>query len=159
MLWSVSTDFNLNTRNKLHALPMRYVNKMTISWPYWYNLEQNVFQSTKSYFQQRRVLSQAWSIPAQTQEMGSLVLLWEGVTRVRFNPWIGTILWRRKWYSCLGNPMDRGAWQATVHGVVKSQTWLITHACIRVQAVNEKERTTSFSRLKRHWDPAWVKGG
>ena len=25
-------------------------------------------------------------------------------------------------YSCLGNPMDRGAWRATVHGVVKSQT-------------------------------------
>ena len=27
-------------------------------------------------------------------------------------------------YSCLGNPMDRGAWQATVHGVEKSQTRL-----------------------------------
>ena len=27
-------------------------------------------------------------------------------------------------YSCLGNPMDRGAWQTTVHGVVKSQTRL-----------------------------------
>ena len=26
------------------------------------------------------------------------------------------------WYSCLGNPMDRGALQATVHGVAKSQT-------------------------------------
>ena len=25
-------------------------------------------------------------------------------------------------YSCLGNPMDRGAWQATIHGVSKSQT-------------------------------------
>ena len=25
-------------------------------------------------------------------------------------------------YSCLKNPMDRGAWQATVHGVTKSQT-------------------------------------
>ena len=25
-------------------------------------------------------------------------------------------------YSCLGNPMDRGAWQATVHGVAKSWT-------------------------------------
>ena len=24
-------------------------------------------------------------------------------------------------YSCLENPMDRGAWQATVHGVSKSQ--------------------------------------
>ena len=23
-------------------------------------------------------------------------------------------------YSCLENPMDRGAWQATVHGVAKS---------------------------------------
>ena len=27
-------------------------------------------------------------------------------------------------YSWLENPMDRGAWQATVHGVTKSQTWL-----------------------------------
>ena len=27
-------------------------------------------------------------------------------------------------YSCLENPMDRGAWWATVHGVTKSQTWL-----------------------------------
>ena len=25
-------------------------------------------------------------------------------------------------YSCLENPMDRGAWQATVHGVAQSQT-------------------------------------
>ena len=30
-------------------------------------------------------------------------------------------------YSCLGNPMDRGAWRATVHGVAKSQTrWVRT---------------------------------
>ena len=27
-------------------------------------------------------------------------------------------------YSCLENPMDRGAWWATVHGVTQSQTWL-----------------------------------
>ena len=27
-------------------------------------------------------------------------------------------------YSCLENPMDRGAWWATVHGVSKSQTQL-----------------------------------
>ena len=27
-------------------------------------------------------------------------------------------------YSCLENPMDRGAWQAEVHRVTKSQTWL-----------------------------------
>ena len=27
-------------------------------------------------------------------------------------------------YSCLENPIDSGAWQATVHGVTESQTWL-----------------------------------
>ena len=27
-------------------------------------------------------------------------------------------------YSCLGIPMDREAWQATVYKVAKSQTWL-----------------------------------
>ena len=27
-------------------------------------------------------------------------------------------------YSCLGNPMDRGNWWATVHGVTKIWTWL-----------------------------------
>ena len=33
-------------------------------------------------------------------------------------------------YSCLENPMDREAWQATVHGVAKSQTRLsdFTHS-------------------------------
>ena len=25
-------------------------------------------------------------------------------------------------YSCLGNPMDKRAWRATVHGVAKGQT-------------------------------------
>ena len=27
-------------------------------------------------------------------------------------------------YSCLENPLDKGAWQATVHGVAKSPTQL-----------------------------------
>ena len=27
-------------------------------------------------------------------------------------------------YSCLENPIDRGAWQATVHGITKSGTQL-----------------------------------
>ena len=28
-------------------------------------------------------------------------------------------------YSCLGNPMDRGSWRATVHGISKSQNSLV----------------------------------
>ena len=38
-------------------------------------------------------------------------------------------------YSCLENPMDRGAWWATVHGIAKTQTQLkqlSTHAHIKV---------------------------
>jgi len=37
------------------------------------------------------------------------------------------------WYSCLENPMDRGAWWAAVHRVAKSWTrlkQLSPHACI-----------------------------
>ena len=30
-------------------------------------------------------------------------------------------------YSCLENPMDRGAWWTTVHGATKNQTRLSTH--------------------------------
>ena len=29
-------------------------------------------------------------------------------------------------YSCLGNPMDRGAWWATVHGVTRIRHSLVT---------------------------------
>ena len=35
-------------------------------------------------------------------------------------------------YSCLENPVDRGTWRATVHGVTQIQTelkWLSTHTC------------------------------
>ena len=46
--------------------------------------------------------------------------------RHRFDPWVRKIPWRRAQqppqYSCLENPMDREAWWAAVHGVVKSQT-------------------------------------
>ena len=48
--------------------------------------------------------------------------------RLGFDPWVGKIAWRRAWqptpYSCLENPMDREARQATVHRVPKSQTRL-----------------------------------
>ena len=31
-------------------------------------------------------------------------------------------------YSCLENPTDRGAWQATVHGGLQSESWRATVA-------------------------------
>ena len=38
-------------------------------------------------------------------------------------------------YSCLGNPMDRGAWRATVHGVTKSQTQLNNSISLKFKLV------------------------
>ena len=35
-------------------------------------------------------------------------------------------------YSCLGNPKDRGACQATAYGVTESQTWLSTYTGIKM---------------------------
>ena len=48
--------------------------------------------------------------------------------RPGFDPWIGKIPGGGQdnplQYSWLGNSMDRGVWQATVHRVIKSQRWL-----------------------------------
>ena len=33
-------------------------------------------------------------------------------------------------YFCLGNPMERGVWQATVHGVAKSQMTEVTRQAL-----------------------------
>ena len=35
-------------------------------------------------------------------------------------------------YSCLENPMDRGAWWPTVHGAARSQIQLSDYTCIIV---------------------------
>ena len=44
-------------------------------------------------------------------------------------------------YSCLENPMDRGAWWAAVHGVAKSRTQLSDFP---------------FMRWRRKWQPTPV---
>ena len=48
--------------------------------------------------------------------------------RPGFNPWVWKISWRKKWQPTPvflpENPMDGGAWGATIHGVAKSQTRL-----------------------------------
>ena len=50
-------------------------------------------------------------------------------------------------YSCLGNPMDRGAWWAAVHGVAKSQTPLSDFTFTFHFHALEKEMATHSSVL------------
>ena len=51
----------------------------------------------------------------QAGDMGSIPVLGRSPGEGNGNPFQ---------YSCLGNPMDRGAWQAAVHAVAKNQTQL-----------------------------------
>ena len=60
-------------------------------------------------------------------------------------------------YSCLENPMDRGAWWAAVHGVAKSQTWLssIMYRCkwkilSMAQVLNYLAYIHLFSLISNH---------
>ena len=43
-------------------------------------------------------------------------------------------------YTCLENPMNGGAWQATVHLVTKSQTWQSSLACMHMPHFEEKKQ-------------------
>ena len=50
-------------------------------------------------------------------------------------------------YSCLENPTDGGAWEATVHGVSKGQTWLSDFTFTFHSHALEKEMATHSSVL------------
>ena len=50
-------------------------------------------------------------------------------------------------YSHLENPMDRGAWQATVHGVTKSRTGLSMHT--HMQGIIRKSFLCNVGLLMR----------
>ena len=81
-------------------------------------------------------VGQDWSdtaaAAAETFLRASLVAQWLRIhlqcRSCRFDPWVRNMSWSRKWqpvqYSCLENPMGRGAWRATVHRVAKSRTRL-----------------------------------
>ena len=57
----------------------------------------------------------------------------------------GMMLKLKLQYSCLENPMDRGAWWAAVHGVTKSQTRLSDFTFTFYFHALEKEMATHSS--------------
>ena len=85
-----------------------YVHYMYIHYRYIYKA-----QDTRYRFPSGAVVK---TLPANAEDTGDVGLIPEsGRSPGEGN---GTPLQ----YACLENPMDRGAWQATVHGVTKSQT-------------------------------------
>ena len=82
-------------------------------------------------------------------EAGSSQLLWEALldsaSRVRYKLLVAAVTGEGNGtplqYSCLENPMDRGAWWAAVHGVAKSRTRLSDF---------------TFMHWRRKWQPTPV---
>ena len=72
-----------------------------------------------------------FAIVFSTPETNTTLLIKEPACQCRrrkrqgFDPWVGKIPQTRAWqplqYSCLENPVDRGAWQATVRRVIESR--------------------------------------
>ena len=73
-----------------------------------------------------------------------------------FDPWVKKIPWSRKWQLTpvflLGNPMDRGAWWATVHGVIRSRTRLVWVT----YTTNVTELTIEEHEFEVRWLSVWI---
>ena len=67
--------------------------------------------------------------------------------KCRFDSWLGRSLGEGHGnpfqYSCLGNPMDREAWWATVHGLAKSQVRLSNSTTTNVVLVSGAQQSDS----------------
>ena len=51
-------------------------------------------------------------------------------------------------YSCLENPTDRGAWQATIHRTTKSQTWL-KRLSMHTQSGLRRDTKSTMHKIKK----------
>ena len=69
-------------------------------------------------------------------------------------PGVGKFSWRRAWqptqYSCLVNSMDRGAWQAIVHEVAKSDTTKHAHSVRNSKSLQQVGGLRSYQ-----WNQLW----
>ena len=61
----------------------------------------------------------------------------EDLTDTEFNPWVRKFPWRGAWNplrcSCLENPMDSGAWQATIHRAARVGHGWNDLSCVHTQ--------------------------
>ena len=77
--------------------------------------------------------------------MFSYGILWQSICpqcgRPGFDPWVGKIPGEGNGnplqYSCLENPMDKGAWQAIIHGVGKEMNMLSDFTSTKIKYINK----------------------
>ena len=104
------------------ASPRRWLSRDLDKWAMWMctwgksRFQAEGMASAKALRQHR-----VWGTTRRVVLGGSRICL--QYRRAGFDPWVGKIPWRGNGnplqYSCLGNPMHRGAWWASVHGATK----------------------------------------
>ena len=112
--WNV----NLNVNSFIKIIKIIHFFSVTV-----YSLREMLRLQKWVYLRDFQVAQWVKNLPV-VQETWVWSLGWEASGGANGNPFQ---------YSCLGNPIYREAWQATVHRVLQSQTRrkrLITHACI-----------------------------
>ena len=98
----------------------------------WGHTESDTTEATQQQQQQQHtVCLLLWNFKIQITETDLQSHMTEdrvSSRRHRFDPWVRKIPGEGNGnpfqYSCLGNPMGRGTWWATIHGITKSQTQL-----------------------------------
>ena len=124
------------------------------------NLNNGVFQVTKWWWTGRPGVLQ--SIGSQRVRHGwETELNWSGKEftchckrprRCGFDPWVrrspGGGSGNPLYYSCLENPMDRGAWRATVHRVPKSWMWLSNWARTHATSIKSIEDNVPIKNVQ-----------
>ena len=90
-------------------------------------------ESSQPRIEPRSAALQADSLPSEPLSSGkesscNVGDAWDGDLILGLGRSPGVVNGNLLQYSCLGNPLDRGPWWATVHGVTKSWTWLSDRA-------------------------------
>ena len=124
--------------------PRVYSNSCPLSWWCHATISSSVapFSSCPQSFPASRSFPVSWLFTSGGQSIGAslvaqmvknLLAMQETICNARtptFNLWVRKIPWRREWqplqYSCLGSPLDRGAWRAAVHGFIRVRHNLVT---------------------------------
>ena len=102
-------------------------------------------QWSQVYFMGFQVAQVVKNPPAASRDAGSIPVLWRSPGGGNGNS---------LQYSCLGNPKDRAAWWATVHGVAKSWTGLSdwTHTQLPVRRTQPSPRKVKALKMQKTTD-------
>ena len=118
--WGWLWGFDSGNRTKLGEAPGWWLWEYSGTWIFFFSMS---FRPHVSSYPPN-----IYSLPWLLSSKNSVCQICLPSRRHEFHPWIMKIIGvgngNSLQYSCLENSMDRGAWRATVHGIIRSWTRL-----------------------------------